>query len=187
MIVGLSGYARSGKDTFGGLLVQHHDFDRVAFADKLKDTLYDLDPDTWVELEDDTPVFTDSLRAVVDGYGWEWAKEHTGCRALLQRLGVSVREHIGENTWVDAALQDVDPVARTVITDVRFPNEADAIRERGGVLVRIRRPQTGAVNAHVSETALDGYRFDYVIENSGTIDNLRTAAQALVTAEAVNW
>lgn len=64
-----------------------------------------------------------------------------------------------------------------IITDLRFPNEANAIKDRGGITVRINRAEaytSGSVkNLHSSETALDRYDFDYVIINSGTIEELQ--------------
>lgn len=61
-----------------------------------------------------------------------------------------------------------------IITDVRFPNEAQAIKDRGGIMIRIERPgvESHCGGQHPSETALDNYNFDYVIENEGSIDEL---------------
>jgi len=58
------------------------------------------------------------------------------------------------------------------ITDVRFPNEAKAIKDKGGIIVRIERPGFGPVNDHFSETALDNYQFDYTINNDGDFEKL---------------
>jgi hypothetical protein len=59
-----------------------------------------------------------------------------------------------------------------ILTDCRFPNEAQAVKERGGMIIRINRPGITAVNAHPSETSLDDYDFDAVIDNDGTIEDL---------------
>ena len=66
-----------------------------------------------------------------------------------------------------------------MVTDVRFRNEADAIRARGGVVVRINRPGIEAPNDHISEHDLDGYAFDYFVDNDGTIEDLAEAAIVL--------
>ena len=59
-----------------------------------------------------------------------------------------------------------------VVTDVRFPSEADAIREHGGILIRVNR-DTGYVDNHPSETALDDYMdFDYIITNDNLDDTI---------------
>lgn len=63
-----------------------------------------------------------------------------------------------------------------IITDLRFPNEANAIKAKDGILIRINRPnntiETSGIQQHASETALDDYKFDYVVENDGTIEDL---------------
>lgn len=66
-----------------------------------------------------------------------------------------------------------------IITDVRFPNEARAIKARDGILIRIERDYVlrggpeDPKNQHPSETALDGYQdWDYIIQNDGTIKDL---------------
>lgn len=63
-----------------------------------------------------------------------------------------------------------------IITDVRFPNEAEAIKARKGILIKINRPnntiETSGIQQHPSEIALDDYQFDYTIENEGTIEDL---------------
>lgn len=71
-----------------------------------------------------------------------------------------------------------------IITDVRFPNEAQAIKDRGGIVIRVNRPlerlgnsklpklKHTSNNQHYSETVLDDYEFDYVIDNNGSIEEL---------------
>lgn len=72
-----------------------------------------------------------------------------------------------------------------IITDVRFPNEAKAIKDRGGIIIRVNRdvyiengvgfkfnPLFDNRPEHPSETALDEYIFDYVINNNSTINKL---------------
>ena len=60
-----------------------------------------------------------------------------------------------------------------IITDVRFPNEAKAVKDRGGILIRINRPGFENTGDHLSEIALDDYKnFDTIIINDGTIEDL---------------
>lgn len=173
-LVGLSGYAQSGKDTAARVLIEHFGFQRVAFADALRDVLYALNPLIPVDDSMSAPVIR--LQNRVDKYGWDVAKTaYPEVRALLQRLGTEAgREILGTNIWVDTAMRHVDGLApgvvkyggRYVFTDVRFPNEYAAIKDRGGEVWRIEREGHTAVNAHPSETALDGYGFDRVIFNN---------------------
>ena len=114
------------------------------------------------------------ISTVVDAEGWERAKSRPEVRSLLQRFGTQVgRMILGENVWVDTALRDLSK--RTVFTDVRFPNEADAIRSRHGIVIRVERSGVGPVNSHPSETGLDHYSFDVVIQNDGTIEEFHAS------------
>ena len=60
-----------------------------------------------------------------------------------------------------------------IITDLRFPNEFEAIKNRGGVCIKIdRQSSSNSKLLHPSETALDSHSFDYVLNNSGSIEDL---------------
>lgn len=105
-------------------------------------------------------------------------------REFLQRLGTdALRNGLHENTWVNALMADYKcvPADRApggwdcdnwIITDTRFPNEAQAIKDAGGIVVRIDRPGVTAVNAHPSETALDNWDFDHKIMNGSDMTSL---------------
>lgn len=179
-IIGLSGYAQSGKDTLAGFLIEEHGFERVAFADALRDMLYALNPLTWAYAPagvTDRVYDTETVQVIVDKHGWEWAKASSGVRELLQRLGTEAgRQVLGENIWVETALKKVQPGGRYVFTDCRFQNEAEAICTAGGLMVRIERPGCAPVNAHPSETALDGFDFDVYVGNTGTVEDLADRA-----------
>lgn len=185
-IIGIAGYARSGKDTLGSLLVNLHGYERRSFAAALKDVLYATNPLAEIgEEQGGGSKNTTSVRHLVDFYGWDEAKELSpgfyGVRGLLQRLGTEGgREVLGQNVWVDAAMSTLtDPDGKYVFTDMRFPNEYHAIDEAGGLVVRISRQSAALVNPHVSETALDGVSFDRLIHNDGTIDDLREIARSI--------
>lgn len=176
MILGFSGYARSGKDTAAGFLLELG-WKRIAFADKLRSFLYRLNPILEQHQDPDFGLFETRITEVIDFYGWDGYKESKFAdeiRGLLQRLGTECgRQILGDNVWVNAALYDTIPSENYVITDVRFPNEAKAIRDRGGRLVRINRPGIGPINNHPSETSLDDFVFDYYIQNDDTLEALQ--------------
>lgn len=114
----------------------------------------------------------------------EVVKEILTPRKILQLLGTECgREIIHPKIWVNALFTDYKPsIDHWIITDVRFPNEIDAIRERGGIIIRVNRKhgyvtpegiwKEMPINYHESETALDNYRFDYAIDNNGSIEQL---------------
>jgi hypothetical protein len=163
MIIGLSGYARSGKDTVANILVERYGYKRVAFADPIRDLLYDVDP------------FVDrniSLKSLVDEYGWDVAKSYPEVRRLMQDLGLSARRLFGESFWLHQATKSFATSDKVVVADVRFVNEADTLRQNGGQVWRVERPGTEAVNEHISEHALANYNFDNVITNSSSLEDL---------------
>lgn len=181
MIVGMSGYAQSGKDTTGAVLVTEFGFERISFATPLYDMLYALNPWAWWTAPHGETGWW-SVQLIVDTFGWEYAKANSDVRALLQRLGTEAgREILGDDIWVKTAMSKVKPGGRYVFTDVRFPNEAKAIKDAGGQLWRVTRRGSNPVNAHPSETGLDDWEFDLKIHNQG-VDLL--AFQELVRTHA---
>ena len=171
MIIGLSGYAQSGKDTVAGMLIGLHGYESRAFAEPMRTALYKLNP---IVLEDGT-----RLQPIIDEFGWEHAKKHTDTRRLLQVLGTDIgREMFGENFWVFQAIKDLHPTQDIVFTDVRFPNEAEMVRKGMGEVWRINRPGYVPVNSHPSESALDDWRFDRYIDNDSDLDTLKDRVNA---------
>ena len=96
-------------------------------------------------------------------------------REFLQHYGTdAVRFGLHPDAWVNALFADYTEEDKWCISDVRFGNETWSIQERGGILIRINR-DTDSQDKHESETALDGYEgFDYIVDNNGTIAELKT-------------
>ena len=94
----------------------------------------------------------------------EWG--NLSVREFLQTLGTNaLRDQLHEDVWINALFSDFNDSDTLLITDVRFPNEAEAIKKKGGIVVRVDRGLS--TDEHPSETALDNYEFDYVIPNKG--------------------
>ena len=133
-------------------------------------------------------------------------------RMVLQEIGTDLfRNQLHPNVWINATMAEYQPIAGTmdvrrskeifpnwIITDVRFPNEADAIKERKGLLLRVERPckECGLLrvhkmscsknlNEHISETALDDYNFDYTISNIGNIEELIEKIKKILILEGI--
>lgn len=169
-LVGLMGYAQSGKDTFAGLL----GYRRIAFADKLKDLALACSPLVGDQRD------AGDLETIVSDFGWEYAKAKVpGVREFLQNLGVGVRDILGRDLWVHAALSDYEPGLPTVITDVRFLNEIAEIKNLGGFIVRIDRPGIEAPNNHVSEHGWQDTEPDLLVVNDGDLAELEAKARIL--------
>jgi hypothetical protein len=177
MIIGLTGYAQSGKDTVASILVENYGYQRVAFADPIRDLLYATNP----MLKEGYRV-----KGLVDVYGWDRVKvDYPEARRLLQDLGVGARKTFGDMFWVKQALRQVNPEGNYVITDVRYPNEAKAIREYGSSQIwRVRRLGIDPVNSHESESAMDGEKVDQIFVNNGTIDDLNSLINTRMRAYA---
>lgn len=187
IIIGLAGFAQSGKDTAAGFL-KERGYQRLAFADILRQAVYELDP----VIVADTYGGTFSAKEVIDEIGWEEAKSnHPEVRRLLQVLGTEVgRKLLGPDIWVDKVFaQMTDPDGKYVITDVRFSNEVHAIDKARGCVVKIDRPGVGPVNAHISDQGIADDNCCVVVHNIGSLTDLRTSI--LGTAEFIeayqNW
>ena len=174
-LVALAGFARSGKDTAARGLIEADGFERVAFADPIREALYRANPLL------DTHTGT-RVREFVDAEGWEWAKrKEPEVRRLLQEVGQAMREVAGEDVWVRAALKRAQELDRPVVfTDTRHENEAQAVRSLGGIVLRIERPGVGPVNDHVSDQGLPPYVVDRVIPNTSTPEALGSFTRAVV-------
>ena len=171
-LVGFGSRAQVGKDTAANAT----GFVRVAFADNVRALASKIDPyvnDFGLRLSD-----------AVERLGWERAKlEVEEVRRLLQELGGQSRELIGTDVWVhptmDRARSMMLEGLSVAVSDVRYPNEVDAIRASGGIVIRIDRPDVPRLD-HPTENALDDFDFDHVIDNSGTVEELCDAVRAIV-------
>ena len=175
MVVGISGKMGSGKDLVYNMLCELSsvDFENKKFAYPIKWIVSVLIGCDIRQLEDREFKETE--------LGEEW--DGLTPRKLLQLLGTEAgREIIHPNIWVNALFADYSEDSNWIITDVRFPNEAKAIKNKGGILIRVERPgiESHCGGQHLSETSLDAYdKFDYVIENDGTVQDLIDKVKAL--------
>lgn len=147
-LIGFAGKPGSGKDTCADFLVQHHGFTKTAFAKPLKECCQNL------FLLNDEQVNGNSKNVLDSRYGMT-------PRELLQKLGTDfIREMISKTFWIDRFAEDFEHMAKpVVVSDVRFPNEADIIRRMGGIVIYVSRPmsklQASTVpgSGHISENS----------------------------------
>lgn len=146
--IGLIGLAGSGKDTAATALISKG-WRRKAFADHLK--------------------------ILARSFHWDGKKDERG-RALLQDLGMAARKY-KPDFWIKQAYFGLTDThhnynkLRFVWTDVRFENEAEFIRNRKGVIIRIIRPSLQA-GEHESESGQNKIDADYTVVNDGTVEEL---------------
>ena len=160
-IIGVAGFARSGKDTAARLIIDHHDFKQVAIADPLRRMALAMDP---------------VIATAVKVYGWESVKREIAVRELLQGLGRAVRAEFGD-TWLMLKAMNVYPSSDIVISDIRLPLEVSMIHDRGGKVIKITRPGVGPINADETEQDLD---VDHEVLNNGDLFALWDQLKVLV-------
>lgn len=164
MIIAMSGYAKSGKDTAANIIVENYpNFKVKKFSGKLKEIASIL---TGIP----TQMFEHQSFKEQQLYGWGM----TG-REFLQKLGTdAIRDGLHSNAWVMSLFCEYHNNDNWIITDCRFPNEYEYVKLFGGKVIRIVRNGIYAVNSHPSEVALDGFDFDYVLENNYGLDELHS-------------
>ena len=141
MIIGICGLIGSGKGTVADILVENHNFEKLSFADKLKDGVSAVFGWDRQMLEGDN---NDSRqwREEKDEF---WSKE-TGKtitpRLILQLFGTDcMRNGYFDGIWVSLVKQKIIdyPNKNWVIPDVRFPNEVKMIQDVNGQVWQVRR------------------------------------------------
>lgn len=139
---------------------------------------------------------------------YQVGKRSITIRQLLQQIGTEVmRDAIHPNIWVNALFNDYyksikelnpfeDPIPyfeknakypNWIITDLRFPNELKAVKEKKGITIKVNRDLQKESDdySHISKTALDDAEFDYVINNNETIDDLIKSVREILKAELI--
>lgn len=180
MIIGITGHAQHGKDTIGDLLVQEYGFTRLSFAEPMKEEVARVyrpvllqygrelgcDPRTVIPFNDD---------AIVANL---IATKPPLVRKLMQVHGTDLRRAEDAHYWVHKWLQAWRNRDQIVATDVRFLNEAAAIRRIGGIVVKVIRPDMPVDLSHPSESELTRILVSHTFLNDGTIDQLHEQVRA---------
>jgi len=178
LLIGLMGYAGSGKSTVARILMEHHGFAYGRFAGPLKAMLAALLHNAGENAE--------TIERMIDGNLKDLpspALSGRSPRHAMQTLGTEWgRDCMAPDFWLDQAEAGIDrhlsdgiPV---VLDDVRFGNEADLIRAKGGVVLLVKRPGIGPVNQHVSDNI--AIKPDGVLLNDGPIQVLQARVQGWV-------
>lgn len=178
MIIGISGHARNGKDTVADYLVLCFGFEKRSFAKPLKEAckiIFDWTEDhvngKLKEVEDTRWGITPRLAMQLLGTEW-------GQKCLCEN-SLSFARTTGRNLWVNRCLIDVAG-KNIVIPDVRFPHEAQAIKDLGGKIIKVIRPGYEGNSNHASETEMAKITPDYNIVNNGTVDQLREVVYGIL-------
>jgi hypothetical protein len=208
LLISITGFIGSGKDTVANYLTTNHGFRKESWAGSLKDAVSHIFG--WDrELLEGTTKYSREWREQVD----PWWSERLNIpqltpRWILQQWGTDVcRQHFHDDIWIASAENKLrNSKDDIVLTDTRFPNELEAIKKLGGISIRINRgakpdwyndaiaANTGPkhiswalstdrlhkLGIHPSEYSSVGLKYDYEIENDGTIDELHQKVKALI-------
>lgn len=239
MIIGINGYAGSGKDTVGTIIQYLQTTPETVSLEDVLD--FPLSHQWWLEDSSGWEIkkWAGKLKAIASMLtgidqekfedqefkkkylGSQWAeagydedrKMHSlkpmTVRDFLQRLGTdAVRNGLHTNAWVNALMADYicdccnqypcDTINHEdtgqdigyqypnwIITDTRFPNEAQAIKNAGGIVIRIDRPGVKPINDHPSEVGLDDWNFDYKIANVSDLKALTATVEGILKKENI--
>jgi len=176
-IIGFTGRKGSGKNTLASM-VGHKLFVRkpptvvgyLSFAAPLKAMVeallkhamaYPLDVEAWKRRESEYPIkgVDKNVRQMLQTLGTEWG-----------------RSCIDKDLWVKVAASMVERESHVdvwLVTDVRFDNEAEWIKQQGGIIVKLLRDETEAHDGHMSEAGVAQELIDVVVPNNGGFDELR--------------
>ena len=232
MIIGINGYAGSGKDTVG-TIIQY--LKAKPENTSLEDVLdFPLTHQWWLEDMSTWEIkkWAGKLKAIASmltGINQEkfedqefkktnldsqWDCNPPGkvgtvyrqpmtVRDFLQKLGTdAIRDGLHTNAWVNALMADYTPtqvqwsdgplggykdgpMPNWIITDTRFPNEAQAIKDAGGLVIRVDRPGVKPINDHPSEVGLDSWKFDYKIANVSDLKALTGTVEMILLKENI--
>jgi energy-coupling factor transporter ATP-binding protein EcfA2 len=176
-LIGLSGRRGSGKDTVARILQElqpERTWQIRSFGDSIKAVCAALTGEAVA------PYYTQQGKA-------ETVPTFRRTRGeMLQQVGQALREW-EPLVWVDAFFAALPPQAFVLVPDVRFANEADPIRARGGLMLRVegdplmQRGDGTRDDNHPSETAMDDYpHFDFMLHNTGSLEDLTRQVRELL-------
>lgn len=180
MLIGITGKKGAGKDTAAGALMMALGLKRRPFAGALKAMVRAL-----LEYQG---VDAHTVERMIEGDLKETPSTYLNGRTpryVMQTLGTDWgRCFIGEDFWVNVWSRAVEAdKGRCVVTDVRFDNEAEAIHERGGVVIEVRRAGANG-DAHASEAGVSTQLVDRILVNDAETPELfqRVVLEELVPA-----
>lgn len=209
MIIGICGFIGSGKDTIADYLVNTHEFRRESFANTLKDAVAAVFGWDRTLLEGRTKEAREWREQKDEWWSLRLGREITP-RWVLQYWGTEVcRQGFHDDIWIASLENKIrNSKDNVVITDCRFPNEIKAIKRAGGIVVRVKRGaepdwyeaaesmnrgdrnnMTWAISTdkirrlgiHASETSWVGTKFDFVLNNDSTLNDLYQQVESTLT------
>ena len=164
MIIGVAGYKGSGKDTIANVLQTSFGFEKMSFAQPIKDIVH-------------STFGIDKAILSGDGGEREFREEvlpgwfYLSPRDMMQKIGMAFRDELHKDIWVKVLESKIKSVKQNiVIPDVRFKNELELINKYG-FCVGVKRPGYNG-DGHRSERALDDVKLQYIFDNDNSQEML---------------
>lgn len=173
MLIAITGYKFSGKSLASEALSAYMNYEVFSFATPLKRMICALTGCTMEQLE----IFDFKENSIVPEHLFPYCSDDRhNYRSLLQGLGDYMRDK-NEDIFVDSTLSTCGKNA--IISDLRFVNEARAVKEAGGIIIRIVRDGISGSSEHKSETQIDLIEPDYIICNNSSLRDFDGRIRAL--------
>lgn len=189
IVILVSGKLQSGKNTFADILKEEleNEYKFTVAIDYFARLLKEMCRDSFRPLVD---YLNTNLLSCGPNGEWitdeSWFEKKTPItRMILQIVGSEIVRTVNENFWSESFVKRANERAEviTINSDCRFPSEIEHVQKNfDTVTIRVERTmeRDGAINEHMSETALDDKRdWDYVIHNNGTLDDLKAEAKRI--------
>lgn len=170
-IIGITGLKFNGKDTIANYLCHKYGFNRIAFADPLKEACKILfgfnDEQLYGSLKETPDKYWFGLtpRSILQFIGTD----------LFRNLMKELHQELKDDFWLLCMNKSniLKEGKYIVISDVRFPNECEMIKKLGGIIIRVNRPSVNTkIDLHNSEKLILTLDVDYEIQNNNSIQEL---------------
>lgn len=190
-LIGISGKPRAGKDSIADVLVKHFGYTKLSFADPLKtitSNVFKIPLDEFYGDNKDEPydkpviVTKTHLCLLIDELGVDPNREQEffdlfegtelgSHRRMLQFVGTDVvRKHVDEEYWLKEFHKRTDEIGAVVCADARMPNERELIKDMGGEIILVTRPDFIIEDSHESENSLGTpEEYDVLVSNDSTL------------------
>ncbi|WP_348623030.1 adenylate kinase [Paenibacillus peoriae] len=188
--IGLLGRLRSGKDEVARYLADNYGYTQFAFGDELKRYAHELFGE---------PAPDEKPRELYQWFGQTMRERDPDI--WVRKCFEAIERYAAEKRSLARYFREAPRPFRTVISDVRQPNEYTALTSAGYVLIRVEAPDAVRIDraiksgdvfnyadlVHDTETALDGYAADFTVDNSGSLDKLHAQIDEIVAYLSGEW
>lgn len=165
ILIGITGKAGVGKDTLADKIIERYGGVKLGFADSIKNACKELFQLSHEQLH---------IREEKEKKDPRWDKSP---RELMQILGTDLlRNHFDENIFIKSTLERIKKLSIKneiiIVSDCRFENETQMIRNLNGIIIHLTRPKVKHINNHISENTLKIFVKDIELINNSSIENL---------------